>query len=260
MNIQGKRALWLTITVLLAIACVPAAAEETAAAQEDWQFELAPFYLWVWTINGDQTIGARTADIKVDLTDLASGLEVAFVANFQGFYKNRWGFFIDYNYAKFSEDGYQGPIYLDATIKMHLVEVDGLYRFIPAPDHSLDLKAGARYIGMDPTVKLYPPRRFQEVGESHDWVDPVVGMRWIWQFADQWKLALLGDIGGFGVGSDFTCQGAFTIDWKPFEHASFRAGYRAIYVDYEDGTRSTPDYFNFDATLYGPMFGVSFYW
>jgi len=239
---------------------MPSEAEDNAEAQKDWQFQLAPFYLWTWTVSGDMTVRDTTADVDVDLTDLVDNLQGALVANFQGFYKNKWGFLFDYNYARFAENTYQGPLYLDVNMTMQLLEFDGLYRLSPKADHFLDIKAGMRYIGLDPTVKIYAPRRYNKVDNKQDWVDPVVGLRWIWQFADQLQLALLGDIGGFGVGSEFTWQGAATIDWKPFQHVSFRGGYRAIYADYEDGSRYSPDYFHYDATIHGPMLGVVFQW
>lgn len=64
---------------------------------------------------------------------------------------------------------------------------------------------------------------------SKDWVDPIIGLRWLWGFSDRWSLKLRGDIGGFGVGSDFAWQAAGLIDWQPFKYVSFIGGYRALY-------------------------------
>jgi hypothetical protein len=218
-------------------------AEEGTEGQKDWNFQLSPYCIRLWTVDADLSVANRTVDVKVDLTDLTDQLNAAFVANFQGYYKQKWGFFFDYNYVKFSEGGIQGPISVDVDFRMELVELDGLYRIELAPGHSLDLKAGARYVKLDPTVKvsLINTREFDN---DQDWVDPAFGVRWVWQFADRWALNVLGDIGGFSTGSEFTWQGAATIDYKSFEDVSFGGGYRAIYVDYEDGTANTPGYFN----------------
>jgi len=31
-------------------------------------------------------------------------------------------------------------------------------------------------------------------------------------------------------------------------------------MDYEDGNKRSPNYFNFDATIHGPVIGVNFKW
>lgn len=259
MKIKNQfKPLWLVV-ILSCFLCVPAMAAENADAQKNWDFQLAPFYLWMWTVDGDLSAANRTVDIGVNLTDLTDQLNAAYVANFQGYYKQKWGFFLDYNHVKFSEDGAQGPIHVDVDFRLQLVELDGLYRIDLAPGHSLDFKAGARYFKLDPTIKVSVINT-REFDNEQDWVDPIIGARWVWRFADQWSLNLLGDIGGFGVGSEFTWQGVVAIDYKPFKNVSFGGGYRAIYVDYEDGTANTPDYFKFDATLHGPMIGLVIQW
>ena len=77
-------------------------------------------------------------------------------------------------------------------------------------------------------------------------------------FADKWKLAGRGDIGGFGVGSDFAWQGLAAVNWQPFKYVSFIGGYRALYQDYEEG--SGLDYFRYDVTIHGPVVGLNFRW
>ncbi len=195
---QFKFLLWAMVLSTLFFST--AAAEEGAESQKNWDFQLAPFYIWVATIEGDLSVAKGTVNIGVDLTDLTDQISSAYVANFQGYYKKKWGFFFDYSYVKFSEDGTQGPIYVDVDFGLQLVELDGLYRIELAPGHSLDIKAGARYIEMDPTVKISLVNT-REIDNEQNWVDPVVGLRWVWQFADQWNLSVLGDIGGFGAGS-----------------------------------------------------------
>ena len=88
----------------------------------------------------------------------------------------------------------------------------------------------------------------------------MVGGRWIWGFADDWSFIARGDIGGFQVGYNFAWQTAGIIEWQPFKYASLIAGYRAVGMDYEDGNKKSPNYFNFDATIHGPVIGVNFKW
>ena len=45
---------------------------------------------------------------------------------------------------------------------------------------------------------------------------------------------------------------------SPFKYAAFLAGYRALDINYEDGSGN--DYFKLDATIHGPVLGLNFKW
>ena len=93
---------------------------------------------------------------------------------------------------------------------------------------------------------------------KQDWLDPFVGLRWRWSFTDQLQLSVRGDVGGFGVGSDFAWKAAALLYWQPFKHVGFMGGYQGLYQDYEDG--SGRDYFKYDVTMHGPILGINFTW
>lgn len=67
-------------------------------------------------------------------------------------------------------------------------------------------------------------------------------------------------MGGLEVGYDFTWQALGMIEWKPLKYASFIACYRAVGMDYEDGSSQSPDYLNLDATVNGPVLSINFSW
>lgn len=67
-----------------------------------------------------------------------------------------------------------------------------------------------------------------------------------------------GDIGGFGVGSDFTWNVIGLIQWQPWKYAGILAGYRVLDQDYEDG--SGLGRFKWDMRLHGPVLPVNFIW
>jgi hypothetical protein len=96
------------------------------------------------------------------------------------------------------------------------------------------------------------------VGNTADWVDPVVGVRWIPQISDSCHVILKGDIGGFGIASDFTwnLQGGFV--WDATDYLSLVFQYRAVSVDYSTGTVGTPERFAYDTITHGPLLGLAF--
>ena len=73
-----------------------------------------------------------------------------------------------------------------------------------------------------------------------EWVDPVVGARLRHQMASGAELTLIGDVGGFGAGSDFSWQAVATYG---FDVNCFGTplrtvvGYRALAVDYSENGR-----------------------
>ncbi len=78
------------------------------------------------------------------------------------------------------------------------------------------------------------------------------------QLSSGGELQFLGDVGGFGVGSDFTWQlfGGYAFDfWGSNLHGL--VGYRALAVDY---TQDGPSKNNLDLILHGPVVGLSFRW
>jgi hypothetical protein len=89
-----------------------------------------------------------------------------------------------------------------------------------------------------------------------DWIDPLIGLQYGVPFADRWRFSLRGDVGGFGVGSDFSYQGLALVNWRANETVGVVFGFRIIGFDYAEGNGS--GYKRFDLTEQGPLLGVAF--
>lgn len=249
-----RQALFLVL-VLTGLVIAP---HSDSQADDDWKFDFTPFYLWAINVTGDQQIGPVSGTVDVDFSDIYDNLDTAFILHFDAVHKSNWGFLVDINFLDLEEKqtipaGVTRKIDLDLS----LAEVSGFHRFRNG-DHSYDLIMGGRYVSLDNEVSIVGGQRI--ASGDQDWVDPLVGGRWIWQIADDWALIVRGDIGGLQVGSDFAWHGLGVLYWQPFEYVSFIAGYRGLGMDYEDGNRNSRDYFHYDATVHGPVFGVNFTW
>ena len=235
---------WKILTIffyLLTLISQAAIADDSMSQKKNWEFNLAPFYLWAVTIDGNMTSGTDRVPVKVPFSDLFDNLESAFIVHFEGMHKSNWGFLIDIDYLDVSNDvNLPGPIDIPANVDFDaaLAEFSGLYR-IDQGDHSYDLIAGLRYTKLENKVTAVAGPTL--VDDSQDWIVPLIGMRWRWGFADQIALVVRGDMGGIVFGSDVAVQGLALVDWQPFTYVSFLAGYRAIYQDYKDG--GGPDFF-----------------
>ena len=255
MTKTGLFRVWIVLMFLFLSHGANALAEDTQD-QDNWKFNLAPFYLWGVTIDGDMTSGVTSSDVNVPFGDLSTSLEAAFIVHFDVLHKSNFGFYVDVNALKINNTATipMGQS-LDIDLGFKLTEVAGYYR-IQKGNHYFDTVAGLRYVKI--TTEVTPINGPTLVDAKQDWTDPIIGGRYTWAFAEDWKLVTSGNIGGFGVGSEFSWQAIGIVEWQPFEHVSFLGGYRALDQDYEED--KGPASLNLDMTLHGPIIGVNFKW
>jgi len=125
---------------------------------------------------------------------------------------------------------------------------------------AIDVFAGLRWWYQELGLSLEVPiigRQFAKSG-SVDWIDPLIGMRIRNQIAPGKSLNFRGDIGGFGVNSDFSWQLAaiYQHEFGVRNGVTWSGvlGYRAISVDYSEGN------FAYDINQHGPVIGLSAKW
>ena len=124
-------------------------AKSDTSTSKDWEFSLAPMYLWAVSINGDQTVKGIDVDLDVPFSDIFDNLNGALTFHFEGLYQQRWGFFSDLNYIVLEMD--DGPVDIDFT-EIQL-ELAGFYRFTTGL-HAIDGLGGLRYSSMEVDLEL----------------------------------------------------------------------------------------------------------
>jgi hypothetical protein len=160
---------------------------------------------------------------------------------------------------------------LGLDIEMAIAEVGAAYEVARSGALAFDILAGARYwyqeadLSFDVAaavdigdLEVAGARAFARSG-SVDWLDPMIGARVRYTVAPGHELLLRGDIGGFGVGSDFSWQaiGAYGFEFGTYQGITFSGviGYRALYVDYVQGEGRSR--YEFDMLQHGPILGIS---
>ncbi len=90
------------------------------------------------------------------------------------------------------------------------------------------------------------------VNRGENWTDPVIGTRLRHNFTNKAFLIANGDIGGFGVNSDFSwnIQGGLGYE--------FSERFALLSVDFDNGKDGTPDFFAYDTKTHGPLIGFVF--
>jgi len=219
----------------------------------DWTHEIAP-YLWGAGLEGTTAIGPVSADIDASFSDILVALEMGAMGSYRGS-RDRISVMFDVVYSGLGGDG-KGPggaVKADVDIDQLVLEGDLGY----ALTENLHAFVGLRYVDLETKIKLKGPLgNTESARDKVDWVDPVIGLYYIWPFSDRWALSLRGDIGGFGVGSEFAWQGVGILRWQVSSGVGVLFAYRYLSNDYEDGKGA--NYFEYDMSMQGPALGVVF--
>ena len=235
-------------------------AQGAVAAEEEWEFSLEP-YLLLSSIEGDSGIGrVQGAEVDVDFGDILEVLEIGAMVHFEALRNDEWGVAFDYGFMDLGSDisGPRGGV-VDADVRQGVLELL-VFRRLQRGENHIDLFGGVRWWDNDIDVVISPAilPGTTTVDIEEDWVDPIMGARWWHPVSESWEIMLRGDIGGFGISSDFTAAASFSAIYEIKENMSLELAYKATWVDYEDGNRGTPGYFAYDTVTHGPMIGVAF--
>lgn len=77
------RVIFFALAMYLVIVMFPAAA--SCQEESNWDFELAPFYLWAISIDGDMGIRGRTSTVGVEFSNVWDNLQGGGHCTFQHF-------------------------------------------------------------------------------------------------------------------------------------------------------------------------------
>lgn len=255
-----------------------------AAAASGWDFRFVP-YGWLISMNGTQTVRGRSTKVDASFIDILENSDslVALMGDFEA----RRGPFAVYGDLVWTKVGVEGGSIrtrtlapgvtttvgrsLELDVEMAILEVGAAYEVARTGPLAFDILAGARYWYQEVDLS-FGVARMVEIGDlelvggralarsgSVDWLDPVIGARIRYAVAPGHELFLRGDIGGFGVGSDFSWQavGGYGFDFGTYQGITFSGvlGYRALYADYEQGEGRQR--YEFDMIQHGPVLGIS---
>jgi hypothetical protein len=219
-----------------------------ATAQEaaGWTYRFTP-YLWAAGLKGSTAIGETQADIDLSFSDILDDLDMALMGDLRA-ENGPWAIESDVIWTDLKSE--QSGRLLDITVEPRMVfwQLDGRYRVAP----QWEVLAGLRYYYSKTSIRINAPNRFISASTSEDWVDPIIGVAFRTPINERWSFAARGDIGGFGIGSDFAWGALAVFDYRFGETTSLTFGYRHLDFDYED------DDFSFDAYMTGPIVGASF--
>ena len=233
-------------------------AQSFAARENEWQF-IASLYGWMSGMSGDTTVKGVDASIDASFGDVLENLDLAFMGSVEA-QKGKWGLFLEPMYTGLSKDAKAGPADIDVELSSWIVDFGGAYQIYSTARETLDdqgmfvdVLAGGRFISTAVDLEVV---HVGSVDKSVSWVDPMIGARLWTNFTPKFGAILRGDIGGFGLGSNFAWNLKAYGVYQFTPSFGLFAGYRVLDYDYEDGDGS--DKFATQLTLNGPVIGVGF--
>lgn len=259
-----------------------------------WRFRVA-LYGWAPSVAGSLTARGQTVDVNASFVHILQESDslIGYMGYFEAD-KGKVGVYLDTVWAKLgfasSTSSYRNPVaglQLSAsrntavTYSFAIIEAGGLYEIAkwpwsPGSFTAVDGLLGFRYWNshvdvnfdfagsVDFTRLSNALGRDVEIGRSFaiarsgslDWIDPVVGLRLRHQFTPSQELMLRGDVGGFGLQSNFQWQavGVYSYAWQftGYQLAAL-VGYRALGVDYTNVGNNN----SVNLILHGPIIGFS---
>ncbi len=240
------------------IAPVEPAVEMTVPQTQtsNWSYELEP-YMLIATMTGNSKVGRTpTLEIDMDFGTILENLDMAAMVHFEAHNLNGWGLWLDYGFMDLSSD-ITGPVggVTNARVRQGILEAYAMYRQPVASGH-VDYLAGIRWWDNDFDINHNATPGAINIEE--DWVDPVIGARWTTAINESWNFSMRGTVGGFGVGSDLSAGGSVGVKYVINDLLDLDLQYKALWADYESGTKGQAGYFAYDVTTYGPIIGLNF--
>jgi hypothetical protein len=245
--------------------CMPA---ETPCGTCCWKWR-AGIAIWVAGMEGDATVRGNKSAVSASPADSLEAIldfgDRSWTGNVVGNY-GRWGFRAAGMTLRLGDevDATTAGRSVSAGLGLDLGQLDVSYCVKRCPagttcgcpaSLAYEVFAGLRYFFLE--TELGVVGGGPGVRGSQDFVDPIVGGRITWDLGNRWSFDVEADIGGFGVGSDFTWQARAGARYRIARWFSAEAGMKVLDIDYSNGSGAS--LFEWDVLMWGPYLALNFH-
>jgi hypothetical protein len=241
MTVKSCVSQWAVLAMVVAAGVRPAFAQPSG---DEWQLTVTP-YLMGAAMSGATTVRSVSVDVDASASDIFSNLQFGAMGLVVA-RKGGWGVASDSIWMA-----------LGTTVGNINVDVNqGAFAFYGLRElgPSADVTFGARINTLQAALKFKGPDL--EVSQDQTWVDPIAGLTLRTPAGKAVQLRVYSEIGGFGLGSDFTWQVFPTVGIGLGRSATLEFGYRWLDLDYATGEGTSE--FRYDVLTQGPVVGLGF--
>jgi hypothetical protein len=231
---------------------------QTTTPEKKWNF-LTDVYLMFPYMDGEAGAGdLLSVPVDANPGDIFSKLKMAAMLYFEA-KTDKWAITSDLVYMNLSQDVTPGTLFHSGqvTAKEFIWEPAGLYRIAPFWEIGVGGRLTNIATDMDVRRNVLPAGTEQVAGSaSKTWFDPILITRITANIKEKWLFQFRGDLGGFGVGSDFTWQLQAYAGYRFGKVFQLAAGYRILSIDYDKGADT--DRFIYNVDTFGPVIRLGF--
>ena len=244
----------LILAFVLIVATTACDAQANTATDDDWHVSVSP-YLWLTGVRGVAGVDQRTVSVHASPADLLSNFRFGLMGT-TVVSRKRFVAPIDVIWARLGDEKALPPTNLAVTsadfkANLFILTPSIGYRTIDHEKIKIDALTGFRYWYLGETLAFNPSNLNLNFHRSQNWVDPLVGGRIELPLSPKVTVHILGDVGGWGAGSQLDYQIAGILSYKWRLKWTLQAGWRYLDVNY----RGTVIY---DAAMSGVLIGVTY--
>ena len=221
----------------------------------EWEFSLAPLFLWAQGIEGTSSVGPTQTPLNIKFEDALDNLEATFTVHYE-MKRDALSLFAEYQYVDLGPTAeLPTGTELDIGFKDTIAELGVGYWVAGTERTDWEVIAGARYTKQDMNVSVKSGPKLVSVDE--DWWVGFFGGRMAGKLSQNWTFIGRADVGAGD--SDSVWNAVAAIDWRFSRVSSLLLGYRWMDYDYDNGKRGA-DRYAYDASQSGVLAAVNFYW
>lgn len=254
MNLWSIRSLALAVILVSLLIAKAAWGQAQAEDSDRWGFTVAP-YLLSPHMDGRVTIRGIQSDVDVGPGDIFERLDFGAMLYLEMAHRD-WSISLDGLYMNLGEKGLTPVTDREAEVDMKqlAIEARGMWRAASWAEIGI----GGRLNSIKGGLFAAPGNVLSgiDVSQTKTWFDPLIAARLTAPLKSKWHLGISGDIGGFGIASDFAWQVFPFVGYRFSRLFELTLGYRALGMKYETG--SGRDLFVYDMVIFGPQLGLVF--
>jgi len=240
------------LTIVGCLFFINAFAQEDIATKK-WHY-LGEVYMMFPNMNGETGVRELpTVSVDANVGDILGHLKMGGMFYLEAT-NDDWSISSDFLYMDLEQDAVPTTLITSGKVSMQQTawELAGLKRVQPW----LDLGLGARLVNLHAEIDLQTVINDRSASIDQTWVDPIIIARTQGFFTEKIYWQFRGDLGGFGIGSDFTWQAQANIGYRFSKLFQTSIGYRYIGIDYDNGEGS--DRFIYDVDTFGAVLRLGF--
>jgi hypothetical protein len=255
--LRTKTSKLLSLFLLLCI-CSNTVSSQPPDSAKQWNF-ITEIYLLFPYMDGETGIGnIITAPLDAKPGDIFSKLKFGGMLYVE-VHNDKWAIISDMLYANLNQEVTPGKLINSGTVtaKQFIWEPSGLYRLTPYLEAGVGGRLNVMETGIDVRRNVIPSGTEQITeSASKTWFDPILIARVTADIKDKWLFQIRGDLGGFGIGSDFTWQLQAYAGYRFSRLFQLSAGYKILSIDYDKGVDKERFIYNVDT--FGPVIRLGF--